>query len=240
MKAALSAFALASAVALAQSAGAQPASTAPATIATPATAFALPPLPYTFEALEPVLDAQTMKIHHGRHHQGYVTNLNTAIAATPALQGKSLDEILRGVSGQAPAVRNNAGGHYNHSLFWTLMAPVGQGGAPSAALQAQIDKDFGSLEAFKRAFEAAGAQRFGSGWAWLIWSDGKLIVASTPNQDNPLMDDAPVKGAPILANDVWEHAYYLKHQNNRGAYLSGWWQLVDWNTVNRLFDTARR
>lgn len=222
-------------------AAAQAQAQAPATTPTAASAaFALPALPYAAGALEPAIDAQTMQIHHGRHHQGYVNNLNAAVAATPALQGKSIEAILSEVSKYASAVRNNAGGHYNHSLFWRLMAPVGQGGGPSAALKAQIDKDFGSVQGFKAAFEAAGAQRFGSGWAWLIWSGGKLAVVSTPNQDNPLMDDAPVKGAPIVANDVWEHAYYLKHQNNRGAYLAGWWTVLNWTEANRLFDAARR
>ncbi|MDP2212314.1 superoxide dismutase [Phenylobacterium sp.] len=213
---------------------------APQTAAAPAAAFSLAPLPYGYDALEPVIDAETMQIHHGRHHQGYVNNLNAAVAETPALAGKALEDILAEVSKHPAAVRNNAGGHYNHTLFWTLMAPTDQVGEPSTALKAQIDKDFGSLAAFKTAFEAAGAQRFGSGWAWLIWDGKKLTVASTPNQDNPLMDDAPVKGAPIIANDVWEHAYYLKHQNSRGGYLSGWWQVLNWNEANRLFDAARR
>lgn len=212
----------------------------PQTVAAPQAAFTLAPLPYAHDALAPVIDAETMRIHHGRHHQAYVNALNGAVASTPALQGKSLEAILSEVSRHPAVVRNNAGGHYNHTLFWTLMAAPGQGGAPSPKLLAQIDKDFGSLDAFKKAFETAGLQRFGSGWAWLIWSEGKLRVVSTPNQDNPLMDDAPVKGAPILANDVWEHAYYLKHQNNRGAYLSGWWEVVNWNKANALFDTAAR
>lgn len=217
---------------------AQPA--APPANAPAAAAFTLPALPYAYDALEPAVDAKTMQIHHDKHHQAYVTNLNAAVAATPALTGKSLDDILKDVAGYSPAVRNNAGGHYNHSLFWTLMAPVGKGGAPSAALKAQIDKDFGSVEAFRKAFETAGAQRFGSGWVWLIWSNGKLSVTSTPNQDNPLMGDAPSKGAPIVANDVWEHAYYLKHQNNRAGYLTSWWEVLNWDEVNRLFDQARR
>lgn len=217
---------------------AQPAA-APAS-APASAAFTLPALPYAYDALEPAVDAQTMQIHHGRHHQGYVNNLNAAVEATPTLKGKSLEEILASVSSYSPAVRNNAGGHYNHSLFWKLMVPVGKGGAPSAALKTQIDKDFGSVDAFKKAFETAGAQRFGSGWAWLIWSSGKLSVTSTPNQDNPLMGDAPVKGAPIIANDVWEHAYYLKHQNNRAGYLTGWWHVLNWNEANRLFEEARK
>lgn len=215
-------------------------SPAPQVAAAPQPAFTLAPLPYAYEALSPAIDTETMRIHHGRHHQAYVNALNGAVATTPALQGKSLDAVLSEVSRHPPVVRNNAGGHYNHTLFWSLMAPPGAGGAPSSRLLAQIDKDFGGLDAFKKAFETAGLQRFGSGWAWLIWSEGKLRVVSTPNQDNPLMDDAPVKGAPILANDVWEHAYYLKHQNNRGAYLGGWWQVVNWNKANALFEAAAR
>ncbi|MDO8411838.1 MAG: superoxide dismutase [Phenylobacterium sp.] len=213
---------------------------APTASAQSAAAFELAPLPYAADALEPVIDAETMNIHYGRHHQGYVTNLNKAVSETPALQGKSLEAILGEVSAHPAAVRNNAGGHYNHTLFWRLMAPQGAGGEPSDALSAQIEKDFGSLDAFKEAFQAAGAQRFGSGWAWLVWTGDKLAVASTPNQDNPLMDDAAQKGAPIIANDVWEHAYYLKHQNNRGAYLSGWWSVLNWNEANRLFAEATR
>ena len=215
-----------------------PALAAPAATPAPAPAaeaFSLAPLPYAYEALEPVIDAQTMRIHHGRHHQGYVNNLNAAVKANPALQGKSLEAILAEVQNHPPAVRNNGGGHYNHALFWNLMAPPGTGGEPSAALADRIRKDFGSMEAFKEAFQAAGAQRFGSGWAWLVWTGDKLVVTSTPNQDNPLMGDAPV-----IANDVWEHAYYLKHQNNRGAYLSGWWTVLNWNEANRLFDAATR
>ncbi|MFM8819902.1 MAG: superoxide dismutase [Phenylobacterium sp.] len=202
--------------------------------------FSLAPLPYAFEALEPAIDAQTMRIHHGRHHQAYVNNLNAAVKATPALQGKSLEAIMAEVQNHPPAVRNNGGGHYNHMLFWSLMAPPGQGGEPSAALAARIQKDFGSMQAFKDAFQAAGAQRFGSGWAWLVWTGDKLIVTSTPNQDNPLMGDAPVKGVPIIANDVWEHAYYLKYQSNRGSYLTNWWSVLNWNEANRLFAAATR
>ena len=179
-----------------------------------------------------------MEIHHDKHHAAYVKNLNQAVAADPALQGQSLEALLANASRLPVAVRNNGGGHYNHSLFWTLMAPVGQGGEPSAALRARIDQDFGSWDKFVTAFEEAGLKRFGSGWAWLVWSDGRLQVISTPNQDNPLMDLAEVKGAPILANDVWEHAYYLKHQNKRGDYLKGWWQVVNWERVNALFAAA--
>ncbi|MDP3489130.1 MAG: superoxide dismutase [Phenylobacterium sp.] len=235
LRLALFATCLVAAPALAQ---AQPA--ASQTAVAPAAAFELAPLAYGYDGLEPVIDAQTMQIHHGRHHQGYVNNLNAAVAETPALAGKSLEAILAEVSNHPAAVRNNAGGHYNHTLFWTLMAPTDQVGEASHGLKAQIDKDFGSMAAFKKAFEAAGAQRFGSGWAWLVWDGEKLAVVSTPNQDNPLMDDAPVKGAPIVANDVWEHAYYLKHQNNRGSYLTNWWEVLNWNEASRLFDAARQ
>jgi Fe-Mn family superoxide dismutase len=233
-------FAAAVALILPSAAIAAPAPPAAPVSAPAAEAFSLAPLPYAFEALEPVIDAQTMRIHHGRHHQGYVNNLNAAVKANPALQGKSLEALLADVASLSPAIRNNGGGHYNHTLFWKLMAPAGQGGEPSAALAAQIRKDFGSLEAFKETFQAAGAQRFGSGWAWLIWTGDRLAVTSTPNQDNPLMGDAPVKGAPVIANDVWEHAYYLKHQNNRAGYLSGWWSVLNWNEANRLFEAATR
>ena len=219
---------------------AAPAPAAPAQAPASAEPFSLAPLPYAYEALEPVIDAQTMRIHHGKHHQGYVNNLNAAVKANPALQGKSLEALLADVASLPPAIRNNGGGHYNHTLFWKLMAPAGQGGEPSPALAAQIRKDFGSLEAFKETFQMSQAQRFGSGWAWLIWTGDRLAVTSTPNQDNPLMGDAPVKGAPVIANDVWEHAYYLKHQNNRGAYLSGWWGVLNWNEANRLFEAATR
>jgi Fe-Mn family superoxide dismutase len=212
-------------------AGAAAAETAP---------FTLAPLPYAPDALEPVIDRQTMEIHHDRHHAAYVKNLNDAVAANPDLQGKDLEALLAGASKHPAAVRNNGGGHYNHTLFWTLMAPMGQGGEPSAALKAQIDRDFGSWDAFIKAFEEAGLKRFGSGWVWLIWGDSRLQIISTPNQDNPLMDLAEVKGAPILANDVWEHAYYLKHQNKRGDYLKGWWQVVNWNRVNALFAAAAK
>lgn len=236
-------IAAALALGLAGPALAAPAPAVPAVTTAPAPAaepFSLAPLPYAFEALEPAIDSQTMRIHHGRHHQGYVNNLNAAVKATPALQGKSLEAIMAEVQNYPPAVRNNGGGHYNHMLFWSLMAPPGQGGEPSAALAARIQKDFGSMQAFKDAFQAAGAQRFGSGWAWLVWTGDKLIVTSTPNQDNPLMGDAPVKGVPIIANDVWEHAYYLKYQNNRGAYLTNWWSVLNWNEANRLFAAATR
>ncbi|KIC59270.1 superoxide dismutase [Brevundimonas nasdae] len=205
--------------------------TAPAT-------FTLPALPYAADALEPAIDAQTMQIHHGRHHKAYVDNLNAAVAADPALAGLSIEDLMGRISTLPPAVRNNGGGHWNHSLFWTLMAPAGQGGEPSDELAAAITRDFGSMDAFKTAFNQAATSRFGSGWAWLIVKDGKLQITSTPNQDNPLMDIAEVRGAPILAVDVWEHAYYLKYQNKRADYLTAWWKVVNWNAVNRLYAEA--
>jgi Fe-Mn family superoxide dismutase len=200
--------------------------------------FELPALPYAADALLPAIDAETMNIHHGRHHKAYVDNLNTAIAADPSLQGRSLEDLLTNVSTLPVSVRNNGGGHWNHSLFWKLMAPQGSGGAPSADLAAAIDRDFGSMDAFKEAFNKAATSRFGSGWAWLIVKDGKLAITSTPNQDNPLMDVADVTGAPVLAVDVWEHAYYLKYQNKRADYLTAWWSVVNWNEVNTLYAKA--
>ncbi|KTT69581.1 superoxide dismutase [Sphingomonas sanguinis] len=195
--------------------------------------FSLPPLPYTAAALEPVIDAQTMTIHHDRHHQAYVDALNKAVAADPALKGQSLDALVAKAGTLPVAVRNNAGGHWNHSFFWKTMAPPAHAGQPSPALAAAIDRQFGSLAAFKAAFKEAGTKRFGSGWVWLVVkADGTLAITSTPNQDNPLMDVAEVKGTPILGNDVWEHAYYLKYQNRRADYLDGWWQVVDWKTVS--------
>ncbi len=195
--------------------------------------FSLPPLPYAAAALEPVIDAQTMTIHHDRHHQAYVDALNKAVAADPALKGQSLDALVAKAGTLPVAVRNNAGGHWNHSFFWKTMAPPAQAGQPSPALAAAIDRQFGSLAAFKAAFKEAGTKQFGSGWVWLVVkADGTLAITSTPNQDNPLMDVAEVKGTPILGNDVWEHAYYLKYQNRRADYLDGWWQVVDWKTVS--------
>lgn len=203
--------------------------------------FSLAPLPYAPNALEPVLDAKTMEIHHGRHHQAYVNNLNAQVANFPQLADLSLEQMMQQMSAFNTAVRNNGGGHYNHQLFWELMAPVGQGGSPSTALQAAIERDFGSLDAMKTAFNQAAASRFGSGWAWVIVNaDGKLQVTSTANQDNPLMDVVEERGAPILALDVWEHAYYLAYQNRRGDYSQGWWQVVNWNKVNQLFEQATR
>jgi Fe-Mn family superoxide dismutase len=201
-------------------------------------AFVLPPLPYAHDALEPAIDKATMEFHHGKHHQAYVDNLNKAVDADSALQGKSLEELFATISKAPKAVRNNGGGHWNHSLFWELLAPVGETGEPSAELAAAIDRDLGGMEAFKAAFNAAGAGQFGSGWAWLIVQDGRLKVTSTPNQDNPLMDVAEDRGAVVLAADVWEHAYYLNYQNRRADYLKAFWTVVNWNKANALFAAA--
>ena len=201
-------------------------------------AFVLPPLPYAHDALEPAIDRETMEFHHGKHHQAYVDNLNRAVDADPALQGQSLEELFATISKAPKAVRNNGGGHWNHSLFWELLAPVGETGEPSAELAAAIDRDLGGMEAFKTAFNAAGAGQFGSGWAWLIVQDGRLKVTATPNQDNPLMDVAEDRGAVVLAADVWEHAYYLNYQNRRADYLKAFWTVVNWNKANALFAAA--
>jgi Fe-Mn family superoxide dismutase len=199
--------------------------------------FELPKLPYDYDALEPYIDKTTMEIHHTKHHNGYVTNLNNAVAGTD-MEGKSLEDLLKKVSGLPTAVRNNGGGHYNHSLFWTIMKKGG-GGQPSGELNDAINSAFGSFEAFKEQFSKAGATRFGSGWAWLVVSDGKLAVTSTPNQDNPVMDVAEVKGTPILGIDVWEHAYYLKYQNKRPDYIANWWNVVNWDEVAKRFASAK-
>lgn len=200
-------------------------------------AFTLPQLPYAPEALEPYIDAQTMQIHHGKHHQAYVDNLNKAIAGTEN-ENKSIEELVAYAGSISPAVRNNGGGHWNHSFFWPMLAPnAGEG--PAGALAEAINSAFGSLDALKEQVNAAGAARFGSGWAWLISRDGKLEVTSTPNQDNPLMDVAEVKGKPILGIDVWEHAYYLKYQNRRPEYLGAVWNIINWKKVAENFDTAK-
>ena len=193
--------------------------------------FTLPALPYAFDALEPHIDARTMEIHHGKHHQAYVNNLNAAIEKAPELQGKSLDDLMRGINSVPDsvrtAVRNNGGGHWNHSLFWQLMAPKA-GGEPGGKLADAIKSSFGDFAKFKEQFAAAAAGRFGSGWAWLIDDgNGKLSITSTPNQDNPLMDGKKA----ILGLDVWEHAYYLKYQNRRPDYVTAWWNVVDWSAV---------
>lgn len=196
--------------------------------------FELAPLPYAHDALEPYIDKATMEIHHGKHHQAYVNNLNNAIAGTD-MQNLSLEEIFANMSNHPMAVRNNGGGHWNHHLFWEIMSPNG-GGKPSGALLAAIEKRFESFEKFKELFSQAGATRFGSGWAWLIVdANGELQVTSTPNQDNPLMDVADVKGTPILGVDVWEHAYYLKYQNRRPEYLSNFWNVVNWAEVQKRY-----
>jgi Fe-Mn family superoxide dismutase len=198
-------------------------------------AHTLPPLPYPTNALEPHIDAQTMEIHHGKHHNAYVTNLNAALEKAPELADKSLEDLLRNLNSVPEAVRtavrNNGGGHWNHSQFWRTMAP-NAGGAPAGKLAAAIDAAFGDFEKFKEAFNAAGAGRFGSGWVWLVNEGGKLAITSTPNQDNPLMEG---KTAPLLGNDVWEHAYYLKYQNRRPDYLKAWWNTVNWDEVGKRF-----
>ena len=197
-------------------------------------AFELPKLPYAFNALEPHIDAPTMEIHHGKHHQAYVTNLNNAIAGTET-EKMSIEDICKNISKFQPVVRNNGGGHYNHSLFWTVMKQGG-GGNPSGKLGDAINTSFGTFEEFKTKFNNAGVTRFGSGWAWLIvGSDKKLAICSTPNQDNPLMDIAETKGTPILALDVWEHAYYLNYQNRRPDYANAWWNVVNWEEVASRF-----
>jgi len=202
-------------------------------------AFTLPPLPYAYDALEPTIDAQTMQLHHSKHHQAYVDKLNEGVSEDPSLEGKSLEEILAVISSQPKKVRNNGGGHWNHSFFWETM--VGGGSQPSGRLAEAINAEFGSLDALKTKFNEAGVGQFGSGWAWLIvGQDGELAIVSTPNQDNPLMDDAPVKGTPILGNDVWEHAYYLKYQNRRPEYLAAWWNVVNWEKVAERFEAATR
>ncbi|WP_374165067.1 superoxide dismutase [Arcticibacter sp. MXS-1] len=198
--------------------------------------FTVPDLPYAFDALEPAIDKETMQIHHDKHHAAYVKNLNDAVKGT-AQEKQTLAQILAAVSKASPAVRNNAGGHYNHSLFWQIMAPKAQ--APSAAFLKVIDAQFGSLDKFKAAFADSAAKRFGSGWAWLIVQKGKLKITTTPNQDNPLMDVVKEKGTPILALDVWEHAYYLKYQNKRPDYISAWWTVVNWPEVERRYNQIK-
>ncbi len=197
-------------------------------------AFTLPPLPYDFAALEPHIDAKTMEIHHGKHHQTYVNNLNAAIEKAPELAGKSLDDLMRGINSvpeaARAAVRNNGGGHWNHSLFWQIMAP-GAGGEPAGALASAITSAFGDFAKFKEQFGAAGVARFGSGWVWLVNDGGKLSITSTPNQDNPLMEGKTA----ILGLDVWEHAYYLKYQNKRPDYMAAWWNVVSWKEVEKRY-----
>ena len=200
-------------------------------------AFTLPALPYSFDALEPHVDARTMEIHHGKHHNAYVTNLNAALAGGE-WENKSLEEILANISKLAPAVRNNGGGHWNHSFFWQIMAP-NAGGAPTGALAEAINNSFVSFDNFKAEFTKAATTRFGSGWAWLCVTGGKLAVCSTPNQDNPLMDIAECKGTPILGLDVWEHAYYLNYQNRRPDYITAFFNVVNWAEVAKRFAEAK-
>ena len=202
-------------------------------------AFELPPLPYAFDALEPTIDARTMEIHHDKHHQAYVTNLNNAIAGNAELEAMSIDELIQNLdkvpADKRTAVRNNGGGHANHSMFWLIMS--GDKTEPSGALKKAIE-DFGGLDALKDAVNKAGAGRFGSGWAWVVTdATGKLEVVSTPNQDNPLMDS---KKTPILGVDVWEHAYYLKYQNKRPDYLAAWWNVVNWDEVGKRYSAAAK
>ncbi len=202
-------------------------------------AFELPSLPYSFNSLEPNIDARTMEIHHGKHHQAYVTNLNNAIAGTDA-EKLSIEDICKNISKYPMAVRNNGGGHYNHSLFWTIMK-AGDGGNPSGPVADAINSAFGTMDEFKTKFAAAGATRFGSGWAWLIvGADKKLAVGSSPNQDNPLMDVSDFKGTPVLGLDVWEHAYYLHYQNRRPDYITAWWNVVNWDEVAKRYSAAMK
>lgn len=198
----------------------------------------LPALPYSFDALEPYIDSQTMQIHHGKHHQAYVDKLNDAIKGTP-LAELSLEDLMKDMSKHPAAVRNNGGGHYNHSLFWKVLGPSSANKGPEGELADAMKSTFGSLDAFKEKFEQAAVTRFGSGWAWLVVKNGKLEVSSTPNQDNPLMDVADVKGTPILGLDVWEHAYYLKYQNKRPDYAKAFWNVVNWSEVSKRFKSAK-
>lgn len=192
-------------------------------------AFTLPPLPYAYDALEPSIDKETMTIHHDKHHQGYTDNLNKAVAGTEN-ENKSIEELVKNAGNISPAVRNNGGGYWNHTFFWESMAH-NAGGEPTGKLAEDIKSTFGSFEEFKEKFQTAGGGRFGSGWVWLISNDGKLEICSTPNQDNPLMDVADIKGTPLLGCDVWEHAYYLKYQNKRPDYLKAFWNVVNWDKV---------
>ena len=200
--------------------------------------FQLPSLPYEHSALEPYIDTLTMEIHHGKHHQAYVDNLNKAIAGTPN-ENKTLEELVANAGAISAPVRNNAGGHWNHSFFWTSLSPAG-GGAPTGTLADAINTTFGSFDQFKTQFNAAATSRFGSGWAWLILNkEGKLEITATPNQDNPLMDVAAVKGTPVIGVDVWEHAYYLKYQNKRPDYLNAYWNLINWKQASQLYTTNK-
>ncbi len=208
----------------------------------PVGAFTLPPLPYAANALEPHIDAQTMEIHHGKHHGAYVANLNKAVESEASLKGKSIEDLLRGLAGVPEsvrtAVRNNGGGHWNHTFFWNLLGP-GKGGAPSGKLADAIQSAFGGFPAFQEQFAKAAMTRFGSGWAWLVAQDGKLAIGSTANQDNPLMGAAlaGLEGKPVLGLDVWEHAYYLKYQNRRADYITAFWNVVNWDAAAKAFES---
>ena len=200
-------------------------------------AFELPPLPYDYDALEPTIDAETMRFHHDKHHKAYTDKLNEGVEKDAALQGKSIEDILGMISTQPPLVRNNGGGYWNHDFFWNSMKKGG--GQPSGKLAEAIDRDLGGLDKLKEDFNAKGVGQFGSGWAWLIADEGgKLRITSTPNQDNPLMDAVADRGTPLLGNDVWEHAYYLTYRNDRAAYLKAWWDVVDWDTVGRRYEVV--
>lgn len=203
--------------------------------------FVLPPLQYSYDAFAPYIDSVTMRIHYENHHRAYVNNLNTAIDKHPELKNKSLEELLSGIT-TIPAdirvaIRNSGGGHYNHSFFWMLLSPTQT--KPSSKIEKAIVSEFGSMDKFKAEFEKSAAARFGSGWVWLVISAGKLKIFSTPNQDNPIMGDAPEKGIPIMALDLWEHAYYLKYQSNRGTYVKAFWNVVNWDKVSRLYDSYK-
>ena len=202
-------------------------------------AFELPPLPYDYDALEPTISKETMTFHHDKHHKAYTDKLNEGVEKDPALQGKTIEDILASISSQPPLVRNNGGGYWNHDFFWKSMKQGG--GQPSGALAEAIESTFGGLDKLKEEFNTKGAGQFGSGWAWLIVDDaGTLKVTSTPNQDNPLMDDVKDRGTPLLGNDVWEHAYYLTYKNDRAAYLKAWWDVVDWDVVGLRYDAAKK
>jgi Fe-Mn family superoxide dismutase len=202
-----------------------------------ASPFTLPPLPYDYVALEPHIDTMTMQIHHDKHHGAYVTNLNKALVENK-MENVMLEDLLMKASTLPPVIKNNAGGHWNHSMFWKIMKPGG-GGNPSGEIADAINAAFGTFEEFKNKFNDAGMKRFGSGWAWLVKQNGKLTVGSTPNQDNPLMDASELKGTPVLGLDVWEHAYYLHYQNKRADYVTAWWNLVNWDEVSKRFKEAK-
>ncbi len=205
-------------------------------------AFSLPPLPYPSNALEPHIDAKTMEIHHGKHHAAYVNNLNKALEGKPDLEKKSIEQLLSKIQDIPEAirgaVRNNGGGHWNHTLFWNILNAKG-GGKPTGEIAAAIDRDFGNFDTFKEKFNQAATTRFGSGWAWLVVNGGKLIIGSTPNQDNPLMDVSDLKGTPVFGLDVWEHAYYLNYQNRRPDYIAAFWNVLDWNAVAKNYAAAK-